>query len=107
LTERGQATTVVTVDIAGEEYAIRSHATPEYTRECASYVDQTIAEILRGGSIIQAHKAGILAALAVTDQLFQARREIELLRAEVARSAAKLAAEIEQSLVAEDLAGQS
>ena len=106
MTERNP-TTVVTVDIAGEEYAIRSHASPEYTRECASYVDQTIAEILRGGSLIQAHKAGILAALAVTDQLFQARREAEMLRAEVARTAAKLAGEIDHALAPEDLAAQS
>lgn len=100
-------TTVVTVDIAGEEYAIRSHASPEYTRECATYVDQTIAEIMRGGSLIQAHKAGILAALAVTDQLFQARREADVLRAEIARTAGKLASEIEQRIVPEDLAAQS
>ena len=106
MSERAE-TTVVTVDIAGEEYAIRSHATPKYTRECASYVDQTISEILRGGSLIQAHKAGILAALAVTDQLFQAKREVEMLRAELSRTAAKLASEIEQSLVREDLAASS
>ena len=99
--------TVVTVDIAGEEYAIRSHATAEYTRECAEYVDRTIAEILRGGSLIQAHKAGILAALAITDQLFQSRRELEALRAEVARSAAKLAADIDARLAPEDLAASS
>ncbi|MGH7507397.1 MAG: cell division protein ZapA [Longimicrobiales bacterium] len=100
-------TTVVTVDIAGEEYAIRSHASPEYTRECAAYVDRTIAEILQGGSLIQAHKAGILAALAVTDQLFQARMEADALRAEVARVAGKLASDIDARLIPEDLASSS
>jgi cell division protein ZapA len=99
--------TIVTVDIAGEEYAIRSHATPEYTRECAAYVDRTITEILRGGSLIQAHKAGILAALAVTDQLFQTRREVESLRADIARMALKLAADIDTRLAPDDLAASS
>lgn len=99
--------TVVNVEIAGEEYAIRTQATPDYTRDCAEHVDRKISEILGAGSLIQAHKAGILAALAVTDELFQAKRESEQLRAELERLAARLAATIEERLGAADLAGRS
>jgi cell division protein ZapA len=95
---------VVAVQIAGEEYTIRAHATPEYTRECATYVDRAIREILEGGSLIQQHKAAILAALSITDQLFQAREEASALREEVARSALALADDIQQRLAGEDLA---
>lgn len=98
---------VVNVAIAGEEYAIRTQATAEYTVACARHVDQKISEILGAGSLIQAHKAGILAALAVTDELFQARREMEQLRAEAERLATRLAATIDERLGAADLAARS
>ena len=38
---------LVRVTIAGEEYMLRAEATPEYTRECAKYVDSTIADFQR------------------------------------------------------------
>lgn len=104
---KNNESTVVSVEIAGEEYPIRSQATPEYTRECAAFVDRTISEIMQGGSLINVHKAGILAALAVTDQLFQARKEADALRAEVARTAAKLASDIDSRLVPGELASAS
>lgn len=98
---------VVSVQIAGEEYSIRTQASQEYTRECAALVDQTIAEIMKAGPLLQAHKAGILAALAVTDQLFEARREAEQLRAEVARLCARLTSDIDARLGTADLAARS
>lgn len=98
---------VVNVEIAGEEYAIRTQATEEYTVACARHVDRKISEILGAGSLIQAHKAGILAALAVTDELFQARRDTEQLRAEVERLATRLASAIDERLAASDLAARS
>lgn len=97
----------VTVLIAGEEYKIRSDATPEYTQECAALVDRTLTELLQQGALIEGHKAAILAALSITDQLFQARAELELVRGEVGRLAAKLAGDIQMALVAEDLAAGS
>jgi cell division protein ZapA len=98
--------TVTTVEIAGEQYTIRSEASSEYTLECARYVDQTIGEIMARGSLVEAHKAAILAALALADQLFQARREASDLRDEIARRAARLQAEIEARLAAGGLASR-
>jgi cell division protein ZapA len=98
---------VVNVTIAGEEYAIRTHASPDYTRECAEHVDRIVSQVVSAGALIQAHKAGILAALAVTDELFQARRDVEELRAQIERLASRLASEIEGHLGANDLAGRS
>lgn len=102
MTERGSRTPV-TVIIGGEEYKVRADAPPEYTRACAAYVDQTLAEISRPGSLIEGHKAAILAALSLTDQLFKARAEHDALREEFARLAARLAADIDAAL-APDLA---
>jgi cell division protein ZapA len=66
---------VVTVSIGGEEYTLRSDRPPEYTRAVAEYVDKKLREVRAVGSIIESHKAAILAALAITDELFQARRD--------------------------------
>lgn len=102
-----QEGSVVTVRIAGEDYTIRAAASPEYTRECAAYVDRTLSEYLRSGSLVHTEKAPILAALALTNELFQARQELDALRAELTQRSAVMAAEIEARLAASGLAGGS
>jgi cell division protein ZapA (FtsZ GTPase activity inhibitor) len=99
--------TVVSVQIAGEEYTIRSEASTEYTRECAEYVDRTIRDILGGVPTMQAHRVPVLAALAITDQLLRANRELAELRSEVERRAARLSGDIRQDLEAAGLATPS
>lgn len=99
--------TVVTVEIAGEEYNIRALASPEYTRDCASYVDRTLSEIMRQGALLQPHKGAILAALALADELFQTRAQLDALRSEVSTRAGSLASAIEERLEPSDLAGDS
>jgi cell division protein ZapA len=96
---------VVTVEIAGEQYNIRAQASPEYTRDCAAYVDRALSEIMKQGSLIQAHKGAILAALALADELFQTRAELDALRDELTRRSDAMVARIEDRLVARDLAG--
>lgn len=90
--------TVVTVEIAGEEYTIRTEATPDYTRECAAFVNRTIDEISQYGSVVEAHKATMLAALALTDQLLQARSEVDRVRDELADRARKLTGLVQAKL---------
>jgi cell division protein ZapA len=64
----------VRVIIGGEEYAVRSELPPEYTREVAAYVDAALKRVRESLPTVETHKAAILAALAITDELFQARR---------------------------------
>lgn len=96
--------TVTRVEIAGDEYTIRSEATEEYTRECARYVNETIDEIMSRGRLVEAHKAAILAAMALADQLFQTREEAEELRTALAERTTRLLAEIDEKLADSDLA---
>ena len=96
---------VVSVEIAGEEYKIRAQASPDYTRQCAAYVDRTLSEIMKQGSLVQAHKGAILAALALADELFQARAELDTLRTELTQRAETLSAQIEEHLQSGNLAG--
>ena len=65
----------VRVMIFGEEYQIRTDLGEEYTRECAQYVDDAIQEAHVGAHIAEPHRAAILAALKITDELFRARAE--------------------------------
>lgn len=96
--------TVTTVEIAGEEYTIRSEASREYTLECARLVNETIAEIMSRASLVEAHKAGILAALALADRLIQARREADDVRQELVDRSGRLVADIEARIAGGDLA---
>ncbi|MBA3521100.1 MAG: cell division protein ZapA [Gemmatimonadales bacterium] len=63
----------VRVTIGGEEFTVRSELPPEYTREVAAYLDAALKRVRDSLPMVESHKAAILAALAITDELFQAR----------------------------------
>lgn len=73
MTTKKAAVNVVKVSILGDEYTIRSDATPEHTRDIAEYVDKVIRQIMAGGQMVESHKAAILAAISITGELFEAR----------------------------------
>jgi len=73
--------TTVTVRIGGEDHVLRASAEPEYTRRCAQVVDERIREVRKKLGLIEPHKAAILAALSLADELFEARKELDALRA--------------------------
>lgn len=85
----------VTVSIAGEEHTIRSTAEPEYTTRCAAYVDQRFHEIKKQVGLLEGHKVAILAALSITDELFQAKDTREESDSRIAERMNTLAARLE------------
>ena len=64
----------VRVIIGGEEFTVRSELPAEYTREVAAYLDAALKRVRDSLPMVESHKAAILAALSITDELFQARR---------------------------------
>ena len=76
---------VVRVTILGDEYSIKSDASPERTRAVAEHVDDVIKQTMRAGNIVEAQKGAILAALSITDELFDARDAGEELAASMKR----------------------
>jgi cell division protein ZapA len=66
--------TVVKVKIGNDEFSLRSDRSEEYTRSVAQHVDRALSDVMAAGTIVESHKAAILAALAIADELFQARR---------------------------------
>lgn len=63
----------VTVNIFGEEYPIRGEGDIEYINSVASYLDNKMREVSERNANKSPTKVAILAALNITDELFQAR----------------------------------
>lgn len=88
--EDGGSRKSVRVEIAGEEYTIRTEADEEYTRRCAALVDErmrTIGEAVSGeGSGGTAHKrVAIMAALSISDDLLQYKDQARARAQELAK----------------------
>ena len=81
----------VKVTICDEEYTVRSELDPEYTRQVAAHVDQAIKRVLHAGPMVETHKAAILAALAITDELFEAKKQQNELAAKLKAMSSDLA----------------
>jgi cell division protein ZapA len=81
---------VVRVTILGDEYSIRSDVSPERTRAVAEHVDNVIKQTMRAGNIVETQKAAILAALSITDELFDARESGEGLAGSMKRLSAEI-----------------
>ena len=88
----------VTVSIAGEEHTIRSGAKPEYTARCAAYVDRRFHEIKKQVGLLEGHKVAILAALSITDELFEAQDTREQSGSQIAERVNALAARLEDTV---------
>jgi cell division protein ZapA len=63
----------VTVQIFGEDYPIRGSADQDYIIEVASYLDSKMREVAEKNGNKSPARVAILAALNITDELFQAR----------------------------------
>jgi cell division protein ZapA len=90
--------TAVTVRIGGEEHTIRANVEPEYTRRCAEWVDQRMVEIRSQIGLLENHKVAILAALSITDELFQTRTQLEEVRHGVVGRVGALAFRLEEAI---------
>jgi cell division protein ZapA len=67
----------VRVRIIGEEYTVRTDASPERTREVAQYFDRAVRQVLAGGHVAETHRAAMLAGLQIAGELFEARDAAE------------------------------
>lgn len=81
---------VVRVRIMGEEYPLRTEASPQHTQAVAEHVDRIIRAIMSSGTTVETHKAAILAALQITDELFRERAASETITTEIRQLAADI-----------------
>lgn len=64
----------VKIQLGGIELTVSSEHPPEYTREVAAHFDAVLMRIRGSVPSVDAHRAALLAGLAITDELFQARQ---------------------------------
>ena len=81
---------VVRVRIVGEEYTLRTEASEAHTRAVAEHVDKITRAILDSGAVVETHKAAILAALQITDELYTERAAAEALAEDIRGLAGEL-----------------
>lgn len=65
----------VELTLLGQTLTVRTEASPEYLRSLATYLEERVATIKRGG-VRDANAALVLAALDITDELFRAREDV-------------------------------
>lgn len=88
----------IEIEIYGHRYTITGEAEEDYIRRLAKHVDEQMRGVAQGMKTATFAKLALLAAINITDQLFQAeqrRRQGEL---DVERRAHSLMASIEEQL---------
>ncbi len=88
----------LTVEIAGEKYAIRSTADREDVERCARFLDESIRDVHRRAGLMDGYKATILAALSIAARYFEAQADLAEARARMAVGFTSLAEEVEAEL---------
>ena len=78
------------VEIFGQEYKIKGAGNPQYIHRIAGYVDKKMREIAHSSGIMSQSRIAILAALNITDELYQEREEQQRIQAELEGKAARL-----------------
>ena len=86
--------TSIRLTIVGDEYAIRTDETPERAQAAAQHVEKTIRMVQNAGGASDPRKAAVMAALQITDELFQERDA----HAEFAERLRALSAEVKRML---------
>ncbi len=88
---------VLKINIFGTEYPIKSGADTdvEYVRRVAQYVDHKMREVDQSTSVKTSLKVAILAALNITDELFQERAQAAELKARIAELSKRLESSLE------------
>ncbi|MEW5954480.1 MAG: cell division protein ZapA [Bacillota bacterium] len=78
--------TRVEVEIFGEKYVVRGDATPDHVIRLARHVDKIMRDVVARNPRLTVHKAAILSAMIVADEMKKLRDEydglVELLKQE-------------------------
>jgi cell division protein ZapA len=86
------------VEIFGQEYKIKGVGNPQYIHKIAGYVDKKMREIAHSSGIMSQSRIAILAALNITDELYQVRETREKAELELESQAAKLGELLEDKI---------
>ena len=91
---------VLSVEIHGQRYPIRSSLDPEYVGRLASYVDEKIRAAAESASTGDSLRLAVLAALNIADELFRCRDGTRVRDGELAERAGELERLLDRVLMA-------
>lgn len=91
---------VVTVEIGGQRYPIRSNLDPAYVAELASYVDVKMRAALDAAPSADGFGLAILVALNIADELFRARAQQSTVSGDLNERAVRLEQLLDDALTA-------
>jgi len=91
---------VVSVEIHGQKYPIRSSLDPEYVARLARYVDEKMLAAAESTPTGDALRLAVLAALNVADELFRCRDANKARSGELAARAGELERILDRVLMA-------
>jgi cell division protein ZapA len=91
---------VISVDIHGQRYPIRSTLDQEYVARLASYVDEKIRAAADAAPTGDMLRLAVLAALNVADELFRCRDATRARSGEIAERAGELERLVDRILTA-------
>lgn len=86
------------VEIFGAVYHVRGDKDPEYLQELAEMVDRRMREISQQVNTVDTSKIAILAALNLSDELFQCRQQQDGDRGELRDRIVALTGKLEKAL---------
>ncbi len=73
----------VKVLVAGQQFAIRTDAKPQYVKELASFVSNKIEEVRQSGRTVSTQSLALLAAMNIADELHQLKDNQNQLKRQV------------------------
>lgn len=82
--------TKIQVQIYGQPYQIKAGSDPENIKKVAGYVDQKMREIASQSPTVDSLKIAVLAALNITDEYFQLKRDSQNQEHELVRRTERL-----------------
>jgi cell division protein ZapA len=91
---------VISVEIHGQRYPIRSSLEPEYVARLAKYVDEKMLAAAEATPTSDALRLAVLAALNVADELFRCRDANKARSGELAQRAGELERILDRMLMA-------
>jgi cell division protein ZapA len=91
---------VITVDVHGHRYPIRSTLDPEYVAELAKYVDARVRAVADSTPSGDSMRVLILAALNIADELFRCRDATQARDGQLAERAGELERLLDRLLIA-------
>ncbi len=68
---------IITVNIFGSEYTIKGVAQPDYIISLAAYLNNKMTEVQEATGLKDAKKIAILAAINISDELFEAKKQLK------------------------------